>query len=97
MTEKHDRIEAEAHRLTARHGDIYDSIAEILAGEDAALQSTVIADLLATWLAGHFSPGGGSETNMLREALLQRHIELVRRLLVVNAKRTEAIYKKREH
>jgi hypothetical protein len=48
----------------------------ILHGHDRIVQSAVIADLLAIWLAGH--------APFLRDGVLRRHIKLVRDLVPVN-------------
>jgi hypothetical protein len=50
-------------------------IRPMLAGNDPAIQSAVIADLLAMWIAGHHPE--------LRDELFTQHIALVRRLVPV--------------
>lgn len=64
---------------------IVDQIRPLLAGQPAELVGAVLADLLAIWLAGHIIPDDPAETNALREALLDFHIRLVRRLIPVHA------------
>lgn len=56
-----------------------------LAGHPGPNQGAALADLLATWLAGHIIPGDPAETDALREDLLTRHIAAVRDLIPVNA------------
>lgn len=63
---------------------LVESIGQVLTGRDPAIQSAVLADLLATWLAGHIAVGDDRATKRLRERLLSEHIKLVRRLLPVN-------------
>jgi hypothetical protein len=53
-------------------------IGHILTGHDRIVQSAVIADLLAIWLAGH--------APYLRNGILRRHLKLVRELVLVNEK-----------
>jgi hypothetical protein len=53
-----------------------EKIVPFLRGEGAEVQGATLADLLATWLAGH--------PNWIREEILQRHIEAVRSLISVN-------------
>jgi hypothetical protein len=66
---------------------IVESIKPLLAGREPEIQSAVIADLLAMWLAGHrlidpkkFSKRKVQELQRFREELLQGHIALVRTL-----------------
>ena len=62
--------------------DLVKQIGPILHGHNPAVQSAVLADLLATWLAGHMS----SDPGKFREELLADHIKLVRKLIPVNEK-----------
>jgi hypothetical protein len=48
----------------------------ILAGHHPVIQGAALADLLATWLAGHDPE--------VREALLDAHVHLVREFLPIN-------------
>ena len=48
----------------------------LLAGHHPAIQGAALADLLATWLAGHDAD--------LREAMLDAHIHIVRELVPIN-------------
>lgn len=59
-------------------------IHRLLAGQPAQLQSGVLADLLAIWLAGHIVLGDPAETDRLRKELLDEHLRMVRELLPVN-------------
>jgi hypothetical protein len=65
---------------------LVEQIRPILAGKDPQLQSAVLADLTALWLAGFVIKGDPKETRALREELLRRHFELVRQLTGVNAR-----------
>jgi hypothetical protein len=57
------------------HEALVDAIRPILAGQDHAIQSTVLAELLAIWIVGHRPD--------LREDLFRKHISLVRKLMPV--------------
>jgi hypothetical protein len=46
----------------------------------------VLAELLSLWLAGHWIPGEVEETREVREEMLGMHVEMVRKLVEVNAK-----------
>jgi hypothetical protein len=59
------------------HADIIERIRPMLAGKHPALQSAVVADLAAIWLAGHHRD--------LREELLTIHVQLIRELVPVEA------------
>jgi hypothetical protein len=65
---------------------LVEQIRPILAGKEPQLQSAVLADLTAIWLAGFVIEGDPKETRVLREELLRRHYELVRQLTKVNAR-----------
>jgi hypothetical protein len=62
---------------------LIEAISKTLAGHPSRIQGCTLADLLATWLAGHIltSPG---DTNVMREQLLQNHLVTVRRLIPIN-------------
>lgn len=68
---------------------------DVLAGHGPEVQGAVLADLLATYLAGHFVAEGEddnpAQTADLREQLLQLHVAAVRTLIPVN----EAIQRER--
>ncbi len=59
---------------------IVERIRPLLAGHRPEIQGAVLADLLATWLAGHMGEGA----DRVREELLRMHIEMVRKLIPVN-------------
>jgi hypothetical protein len=65
----------EAREMVARMRPL---LKPILAGHDPSVQSIVLADLLATWIAGHH-PG-------LRATMLAAHDDLVRDLIPHNEK-----------
>jgi hypothetical protein len=64
-------------------------IEPLLAGKPRLMQSAILADLLATWLAGHFC-SSPSETEELRKQILDQHLDLVRQLLPFNEREIEA-------
>ncbi len=59
-------------------------IAKILANNPPMVQSAVLADLLATWLGGHFVPGDRKQTDILRVGLMHEHFKLVADLIPHN-------------
>ena len=61
-------------------------IRPLLAGLDPGVQGAILADLLATWLAGHEFKGDAAVTRVLRRDLLASHIEHVRKLVPLNAR-----------
>jgi len=61
------------------------SIRPLLNGQPMEVQGAVLADLLATFLAGHVVIGDPEETRALRAGLLDLHIRLVRDLIELNA------------
>lgn len=75
MTSENARVVQE---LTAR-------IRPMLGGYPPEIQSAVLADLLALWLAGHHVPGDRVQTNAARSELLANHWRLVHDLLPINA------------
>ena len=56
------------------------TIRPLLTGHAAPVQGTVLADLLAMWLADHSVPGDADETLKIRTQLLVQHLFIVRRL-----------------
>lgn len=58
-------------------------IKPLLAGKRPELQSAALCDLVATWLAGHFTPDP-VETNEMREGLLGAFVETIKELIPVN-------------
>jgi hypothetical protein len=63
------------------------SMCPMLAGRPPQVQGAALADLLATWITGHIIPGKPSETEALREQIMEMHVEMVRELVSVNAAR----------
>jgi len=63
---------------------LVEAISPLLAGFEPEVQSAVLADLLAMWLAGHL--GERQAVAELREQLLAGHIKLVRDLIPANEK-----------
>jgi hypothetical protein len=57
-----------------------------LAGHRPELQGAALADLLATWLAGHHIEGDARATNRLRTTILSMHVETVREMVPIAAK-----------
>ncbi len=66
--------------------DIVERIRPILAGHPSAIQGTILADCLATWLAGHLIPGDAEATRKLRDDLLATHLETVAELVPLHAR-----------
>lgn len=58
--------------------DLRKAMARLLAGKPAMVQGAALADLLATWIAGHHPD--------LRDEVLALHLEYVNWLVEVNAK-----------
>jgi hypothetical protein len=67
--------------------ELYDLIGSLLAGKPSQVQGAALADLLATWLAGHIVKDDKRETDRMRERLLKMHVKTVRQLIPVNANR----------
>lgn len=63
---------------------LVDSLAALLAGRSAQIQGAALADLLATFLAGHIVPGDAAATDAVRERILAVHVDVVRKLVPVN-------------
>lgn len=59
-------------------------IAPLLAGHSPEVVGAALADLLATWLAGH-RQSDRATTDALRSDLLSMHIGVVKALIPVNA------------
>jgi hypothetical protein len=66
--------------------EVAESIKPLLAGKEPQVQSAVLAELLSIWLAGFYIPLEPEETRKLRAELLERHVALVRDLLLVNSR-----------
>jgi hypothetical protein len=52
----------------------------------------VLAELLATWLAGHVVPGDRMQTILLRGRLFHEHMKIVRDLIKLNAMRIKLVH-----
>lgn len=61
-------------------------IGALLYGHEPHLQGMVLADLLATWLAGHVVMGDQEATDKLRAELLANHLSGLSELIAVNSK-----------
>jgi len=72
----------EARRRAIEALDLVEQIRPILATRDEDVQSAALAELLALWIAGHTAGPPGQTVYQWREELLQKHIELVRKLIV---------------
>lgn len=70
----------DAHRAAA----LVEQIKPILAGEAPEVQSAVLADLLAMWLAGNVVLGDAAETTRLRADLFDDFVRLVGNLIRLN-------------
>lgn len=71
--------------MVAEVGQIVGQARALLAGRPSPVQSAVLADLLASYLAGHIVRADPAGTDELREQLLALHLGLVRQLIPVNA------------
>ncbi len=78
----HDDPEAHADAEMARR--LCADISPILAGHPPRVQGAVLADLLAMWLAGHMA-STRKATDAVRDAILAMHIDVVRKLIPINA------------
>ena len=77
-----DRIATEAGELSAK---MWPLMREHLGGRSPVVQGAVFADLVATYLAGNCVLGDPYHTAILRQELLELHIEEVLRLIPINA------------
>lgn len=64
---------------------LVESLAALLAGRSSQVQGVALADLLATFIAGHIVPGDAAATDAVRERILALHVDVVRKLVPVNA------------
>ena len=69
---------------------VADQIKPILAGQGSPIQSAILAELTAIWLAGHIIPDDPEETRRLRAELLDGHVRLIRQLIEANAELRKA-------
>jgi hypothetical protein len=63
--------------------ELVNRIRPLLHGHHPTVQSAVLADLLATWVAGHFADTR-ADTAAYREQLIAHHIDLMRDLIKPN-------------
>ena len=66
-------------------GAIVNAISPILKGRTPAIQSAVLADLVATFVAGHRVEGDRAATRDLRQAILATHTKYARALVSLHA------------
>lgn len=62
---------------------IVEQIRPILSGQQPELIGCVLADLTATWIAGHFVYSSNEGTREWREVLLRLHVEAVQAILAL--------------
>jgi hypothetical protein len=60
---------------------VIEAMHKLLGGRPPELQGPILADLLATWLAGHFAGEDRRATERMREEMLARHVCIVRTLI----------------
>lgn len=64
---------------------MFDEMAEIMRNHHPFVQGAVLADLLALWIAGHFTENE-QQTIRIRDKILDEHIKAVRKLIPINEK-----------
>ena len=72
----------EALRRAIEALDLVEQMRPILDTRDEEVQSAALAELLVEWIADHTPGPPGQTEHQWREELLQKHIELVRRLIL---------------
>jgi hypothetical protein len=65
-------------------GAIVNRIRPILTGNKPEVIGAALADVVATWLAGHFDDRGPKETDELREAMITQWLATMRALIKPN-------------
>lgn len=65
---------------------LVDRVRPILAGKPSPLIGGVLADLVATWIAGHVMSGDVEKTGRLHANLLEHHTQMVRGLIIIHAR-----------
>jgi hypothetical protein len=70
----------------SRVQELLTEIRRLLADNPPQVQGAVLADLLATWLAGHTVLDSATMTDQWREEVLRFHLDTVRKLVPENAK-----------
>jgi MoxR-like ATPase len=83
-----DRDKDQAEEQAEEVVELVEQIRPLLAGRSPEVQSAVLADLLALWLAGHqaLDAAGATAIDKVRAQLLQNHMELVLSLIPINEK-----------
>lgn len=76
--------------------EMFAGCAKILQGHHMFVQGAVLADLLAMWLASHFT-SDPEETAKMREQVLAEHIEAVRIMIEHNEKIILNMFKSLPH
>jgi len=64
---------------------LVNAVAPILASKDPSIVGAILADLTATWIAGHRA-ATKEETDRMRDELLTMHIEAIEALIALNAR-----------
>jgi hypothetical protein len=75
-----------AHDEATEAMELVAAIRPLLAGKSEHVQSAVLADLLASWLAGHVMLGDPKETRKVRKQMLKMHLVAVEALIDINYK-----------
>lgn len=70
-------------QITAEMEAIVDRIRPILSGQEPSLIGCVLADLTATWIAGHFVDSSDEGTREWRVVLLRLLVEAVQAMLAL--------------
>jgi hypothetical protein len=55
----------------------------IFAGQDPDSVGAALCELVALHLAGHFVPGEANQTALMRDMLLEAHVETVKKLVPI--------------
>lgn len=80
---------------------VTEQIRPLLAGRGPVVQSVILADLTAAWIAGHLLHDGGEvearETAKLRDDILDHYVRLVRQLIPLHHARIMDANKERFH
>ena len=66
--------------------ELVEACSRLLAGHSPHVNGAVLADLTATWLAGHIDLASKDNTDRLRAELLKMHADAIERLIPVNEK-----------
>jgi hypothetical protein len=77
---------SETHKVELLVRDMRRRLWPLLSGQPPEVQGAALADLLATWLAGHVVEGDAAATSTLREEMLAEHMHIVRQLIPINSR-----------